>query len=267
MTIALLFLLSLLLTAGSEAVMPTPAKSLQSKPQVEFQNGRLSVKAEGVPLKELLQEIEKKSGISVELKDESAAEKKSTVDIRNQPPMRAFREVLDGLNFAFYYSGGRIERVLILPQGAETPKKFAGGAKAMGKLQEWLNREKNRQFKAKPKEVREREKDHRVEAKLDAIDKMDECEEPKCIAALGDAMLDPSLEVKEAALSRLSDIEGSLATDMIKRGLRDSNPEFRIEVLEALAERGDLESLRRALADRNEEVREAAEELLEKAKR
>jgi HEAT repeat protein len=52
---------------------------------------------------------------------------------------------------------------------------------------------------------------------------------------------------------------------MLRRGLNDSDPEFRIEVLEALAERKDLDSLRKALSDQNQEVRERAAELLEDA--
>ena len=50
---------------------------------------------------------------------------------------------------------------------------------------------------------------------------------------------------------------------MIGRGLADADPEFRIEVLEVLAERGDRESLRRAKSDPDEDVRERAADLLE----
>jgi hypothetical protein len=49
---------------------------------------------------------------------------------------------------------------------------------------------------------------------------------------------------------------------VLRRGLDDSDPEFRIEVLEILSDRGDIESLRKALADRNDEVRESAADLL-----
>ena len=49
---------------------------------------------------------------------------------------------------------------------------------------------------------------------------------------------------------------------MVRRGLNDADPEFRIDVLEILAGRGDLDSLRKALADRNREVRETAADLL-----
>jgi HEAT repeat protein len=47
--------------------------------------------------------------------------------------------------------------------------------------------------------------------------------------------------------------------------LEDADPEFRMEALEALAEHGDLESLRIAKLDPSDEVRERAAELLESA--
>jgi HEAT repeat protein len=47
--------------------------------------------------------------------------------------------------------------------------------------------------------------------------------------------------------------------------LNDADPDFRIEVLEALAERRDRESLRRAKSDPNEDVRERAADFLESA--
>ena len=70
---------------------------------------------------------------------------------------------------------------------------------------------------------------------------------------------------KEAALEALSERKGADVTAIIRRGLNDADPDFRIEVLEALAERGDLESLRRAKSDSNEDVRERAVDLLENA--
>jgi hypothetical protein len=46
--------------------------------------------------------------------------------------------------------------------------------------------------------------------------------------------------------------------------LNDRDPEFRIEVLEVLADRGDLDSLRKAKSDADK-VRERAADLLESA--
>jgi HEAT repeats len=69
-------------------------------------------------------------------------------------------------------------------------------------------------------------------------------------------------KVKEAALRALSDKKGANVTQMLRRGLNDADPDFRIDVLEILADREDLDSLRKAVADRNREVRETAADLL-----
>jgi hypothetical protein len=44
-----------------------------------------------------------------------------------------------------------------------------------------------------------------------------------------------------------------------------AGPEFRIEVLEVLSDRGDLDSLRKAKSDPDKDVRERAADLLESA--
>jgi HEAT repeat protein len=108
----------------------------------------------------------------------------------------------------------------------------------------------------------DKRKDGDVTAKLEAIEAMEDSDDPKSIAALGEALTDKNREVKEAAFQALTDKKGANVTEMLRRGLNDADPEFRIEVLEALAERGDLDSLRKALADRNQDVRETAADLL-----
>jgi len=80
-----------------------------------------------------------------------------------------------------------------------------------------------------------------------------------------EALSDQNRKVKEAALRLLSNKKEAAATEMLRRGLNDADPEFRIEVLEILAERGDIDSLRKAVADRNRDVRETAADLLFKS--
>ena len=115
---------------------------------------------------------------------------------------------------------------------------------------------------AAPRLPGENSKDSDVTAKLDAIEAMADSDDPKSIAALGEALADQNRKVKEAALQALADKKGANVTQMLRRGLNDPDPEFRIEVLEALADRGDLDSLRKAMADRNRDVRETAADLL-----
>jgi HEAT repeat protein len=115
---------------------------------------------------------------------------------------------------------------------------------------------------ATPRLPGENSKDRDVTAKLDAIEAMEDSDDPRNIAALGEALNDQNRKVKEAALRMLADKKGVDVTPMVRRGLNDADPEFRIDVLEILAGRGDLDSLRKALADRNREVRETAADLL-----
>jgi HEAT repeat protein len=167
------------------------------------------------------------------------------------------------LNFAFFYSGRRLARVLILPPGDQTRKVTS----------ELMNPSRmGRQFVradivpiepgAVPRLAGENSKDSDVTAKLDAIEAMADSDDPKSIAALGEALTDQNRKVKEAALQVLADKKGANVTEMLRRGLNDPDPDFRIDVLEILADREDLDSLRKAVADRNREVRETAADLL-----
>jgi hypothetical protein len=117
----------------------------------------------------------------------------------------------------------------------------------------------------KPQKSSEELEDHRVAVRLDAIQEAENFDNATSFAVLAHAMSDPSREVKDAALEVLMERHGTDVTHAIRRGLDDSDPEFRLEVLEALAEHGDLESLRTAQLDPSEEVRERAAELLESA--
>src|SRR5207247_7630886 len=95
------FLTSIMLAASDD---PPPKSPPENQPVVEFQKGRMSVRADDVPLKDLLDEMGKKSGIVVELKDTTAAERRSSVDFKNLIHMHTFREVLQDLNLGFFCS-------------------------------------------------------------------------------------------------------------------------------------------------------------------
>jgi hypothetical protein len=248
-----------MLVAGPDAA----AESLpRSKLLVAFENEGLSVKADDVPLKDLLSEIEAKSAIVMDIKDKAAA-KRSSVDFKNLPPVLAFQSILRDLNFAFFYSGTRLMRVLILP--AEVQPLTANGklmkANPVGRR---LAEAKNPPLKRRttPTLPGGSSQDSDIMAKLDAIAAMEESDDAKSIAALGEALTDRHPKVKQAALTVLAAKKGGDVTEMLRRGLNDSDPEFRTELLEILADRGDLDSLRKALADRNQEVRENAADLL-----
>ena len=105
--------------------------------------------------------------------------------------------------------------------------------------------------------------ERRAAAWLEAIEAMQKFSDIKTLTTLAAALADHNREVKNAALEALSERKGATVTTMIGQGLADADPEFRIEVLEVLALRGDRESLRRAKSDPAEEVRERAVDLLE----
>ena len=260
MKILIILLASLLLVAGTDGASTS---LLKSKPLVGFEKGRMSVKAVDVPLKDLLSEIEEKSGIVIDLRDSKAAAKRSSVDFENVLPVLAFREILQDLNFAFFYSGTSLARVLILPPADQPPKARIELMNPNRRGQQFVQAEiVPIEPGATPRLPGENSKDRDVRAKLDAIEAMADSDDPNSIAALGEALNDQNRKVKEAALQALADKKGANVTQMLRRGLNDPDPEFRIEVLETLADRGDLDSLRKALTDRNREVRETAADLL-----
>jgi Family of unknown function (DUF5691) len=260
MRILVIFLASLLLIARTDAASTSLSKN---KPRIEFHQGQLSVKAVDVSLKDVLSEMEKKSGIVIELRDSNAAAKRSSVDFKNLLPALAFREILQDLNFAFFYSGTRLARVLILPPAAQPSKVRIESMSPNRRGQQFVRAEiVPIEPGATPRLPGENSKDSDVTAKLDAIEAMDDTDDPKSIVALGEAFTDQNKKVKEAALQALADKKGANITEILRRGLNDPDPEFRIDVLEILAGRGDLDSLRKALADRNRDVRETAADLL-----
>ena len=104
--------------------------------------------------------------------------------------------------------------------------------------------------------------DHRVSARLNEIHAMEDSNDPGVLSRLANAMFDPNLEVKLAALQTLSDKEGKKVTYFIRQGLTDADAEFRMEVLEALADRGDIESIRHAKFDPDEAIRERAADIV-----
>jgi HEAT repeats len=226
---------------------------------VEFQNGRMSIQSTGAPLKEILGEMEEKSGIVVDLKDPEAAERSLSIELKSALPALAFRKVLRDLNYVFVYSGNRLSQVLILPRGAEISQRQPAKEPQSTKSDEGPAKAKRELMALKGKT------DPRVRAELAAITELEESDDPSSIATLGNMLADPSPDVRAAALSALTAKEGPLATRMIRRGLNDRNPELRIEALEALAERNDVESLRGGMTDSNEDVRERAADLLEES--
>lgn len=258
MKVLIVFLVSVMLVAEAEAAMVLPKNKLL----VEFEHERLSVSAGDIALRDLLSEVQAKSGIAIDLKNPEAAARQYSADFKNVPPVLALQMILQDFNFAFFYAETRLMRVLILPAEIQTLTANSKLMKAnsVGRLAEAENPPLKRG--TTPRLSAGNSQDSDVMAKLDAIATIEDSDDATSIAALGEALTDRHTKVKVAALRALAAKKAESVTGKLRLGLKDPDPEFRIEVLEILAERGDLDSLRKALADRNQEVRETAADLL-----
>jgi HEAT repeat protein len=87
------------------------------------------------------------------------------------------------------------------------------------------------------------------------------------LRAIREALASPDLRLRKAAVDTLVDLKGPDVIPILNVALGDSDPAIRIDVLEALAGRGELQTVKKALSDSNAEVREKATELLNKAEK
>jgi hypothetical protein len=107
-TIVLLVFLSGigLASNGSEAAL-----------NVAIAGERISVRAMGVPLGELLEMIERETGIQFEV-DEGILEEKIFVDLADLPFSEGIKKILPSLNHAILYGpSGKIRKVVLIGQG------------------------------------------------------------------------------------------------------------------------------------------------------
>jgi hypothetical protein len=242
-------------------------------PSVQFSQGRLTIRAVKVPLKILAEEIKKKSGIVVEVRESKAAEKPITLELVDVAPAVAFEEILRGLNFATYYSKTRLSQVVVLslesppPQAAQSkarqaPPQPTPPLKSEQDLNELLTRNREEGLKAIEQSLKGNNRRQKIEA-LEALESFGPKDDVEVIRMLGEALSDSDVAVKKAALEGLVEKEGPAVMPFLRAALQDSNPAIRVEALEALADKGDLTLVRTALSDPSNDVREKAKVLLE----
>jgi hypothetical protein len=199
----------------------------------------------------------------IDIKDPQAAAKPASLIFKSLPLVLAFRTILQNFNFAFFYSEARLARVLILPVQVQTSSANNKLMKSNPVGRELAQAENPPLTRgATLRQPAGNSPDSDIIAKLDAIAAMEDFDDAESIAALGKALTDRSPKVKVAALRALAEKRGPTVMQVLRLGLNDSDPVFRIELLEILADRGDLDSLRKALADSNQEVRETAADLV-----
>lgn len=220
---------------------------------VRFSASRLTIRAEEISLKDLAQEIRKKSGIIVELRDSKAAEKRLTLDLKNVSPELAFEEILRGFSFAVFYDDGRLAQVVVLSAEGSPAKLELSSRPSPRPPPSDKSRLLVKPTPDKPS----------PSASMPDFEELLEQNREEGMKVLSEALASPDPKVKRAALEALAETEGPDVLPLLSGALRDPDPSIRMEVLEALADKGELQAVRGALSDQNREVRERAAELLE----
>jgi hypothetical protein len=89
----------------------------EASPNVAIVGERISVRAMGVPLGELLEMIERETGIQFEV-DEGILEEKIFVDLADVPFSEGIKKIFPSLNHAILYGpSGKIRKVVLIGQG------------------------------------------------------------------------------------------------------------------------------------------------------
>jgi hypothetical protein len=89
----------------------------EASPNVAIVGERISVRAMGVPLGELLEMIERETGIQFEV-DEGILEEKIFVDLADVPFSEGIKKIFPSLNHAILYgASGKIRKVVLIGQG------------------------------------------------------------------------------------------------------------------------------------------------------
>jgi len=242
-------------------------------PLVKFFEGRLSIRAVNAPLKDLVQEISKQSGIVVDLRDAKGAEKRITIDLVNLTPARALEEILRGLSFASFYNNTILSQVVVLSPDASPPQLALSktpqprpqprqSLKPGLDFEELLKRNRDEGLKTIAQVLKGNNRWDKVKA-VEALESFGSADDPEIIRLLGEALADSDSAVKRSVLEALAETEGPAVIPLIAAALKDPDPSMRVEVLEALSEKGELQLVRSALSDPHSDVREKAQELLE----
>ena len=244
-------------------LMAAPASSNTDavNPLVKFFEGRLSIRAVNTPLKDLVQEISKKSGIVIELRDVKAAEKRITVDLVNLPPAIALEEILRGFSFGLRYNNrAQVSEAVVLspvvapPQVAQSkpppprPQPVRQPSVPGPDFEALLKRNRDEGLQAISQALKGNIRRDKLQA-VNALESFGSADDPEIIRLLGEALADSDNAVKKSALEALTDKEGAAVIAVLAAGLKDPDPSIRVEVLEALSEKGQHHLVRSALSD------------------
>lgn len=259
--------LSPIAQSGDASSAPgTQSRSLQGAHLVGFIDGRLTVNARDVSLRELLTEIARKSGFTLVLL--SPLQDKMTVEFKQLPLHNAFERILRHRNFAVEYDTS------------------AGASSRVAGLWVFQNGEQNGPAQTivftKPEADRSQAAtavDNSVvqavfvspnpEDREDAVETLGQSGQTDQIDNLSLALTDVNADVRDAAIDALADIGGDEAAQALAVALGDENAALREGAVDALGKIGGdtaMQVLAAALQDNDEFVRETATEVLSQIK-
>ena len=238
---------------------------------IQFADDHLTVTAQDVSLRALLQEIARQSGFT--LVRYGSLDERMTLQFHQLPLDEGLRRILRHRSFALEYAEQTPEQQ---PSALRRPKTL------------WIFPQGEEEYSVRNTIVEDTKTDStgediaidisRLQAALssgdaadreEAVEALGESGRPEAVAPLRLALADKDEDVREAAIIALGEIGGPAAAQALAIALRDEDPCLRLEVIETLGKIGGeiaIGLLEQALVDEEEFVRETAAELLAQAR-
>lgn len=237
---------------------------------LKVKDNLLTLKANDIPLKEVLTEIVNQTGIHILIHGE--LEEVLSADFSGLPLDEGLRRLIKDSNYVFIYETGK-------GKGGEPPIKqvIIYSKKGGGPTERLESRVMvpEKREKHLPETLEEASLDSLVRALKDkdpgvreeAVDRLVELDDRRVIIPLTRVLLqDSAPDVRETAAEALGELGDKRAVRPLVQALRDREAGVRESAVDALAEIGGQEAinaLKGALRDEDEDVREAAADALE----
>lgn len=255
--------LSLLVGITQAGELETTAHRLQAPFAIEFANDRLSVKIEGIALRELLREIARQSGLTVMVS--GPLEERVTIEFQQLLLDKGLRRILRRQNFVVEYAVPRHDEP---PSTHARPKTLWVVAKGTPshRMQHLVveTRRAGATDEVDPVDIRKWQAASKSEDVIDsvnAIEALGDSEHPDAVLSLRSALTDEDEEVREAAIAALTEIGGEAAANALSIALRDDDVALREDAVAALGIIGGeaaAQALSIALYDGDVSIREDA---------
>ena len=261
------------------------AMSAQSHPalSVDVIGGSVTVIANDVPVREIVEEIGMQSGIIVY--SGATLDTPATHAIQDEAIPRAIRRILKHQNFTLHYisdvaTGEPVfgSRLWILPSGDSAATAWSSGESARNWSLKYAagDPENNRLLAVRnlateddrtgvEEELLAAMNDPSVAIREEAAYGLGELHAPDAVSLLRNALHDPDKRVRIASITALAETEDDGAAIALAELLSDRDDSIRSEVIHALADIGGSvasQLLQQALADSNEVNRETAADYL-----